>query len=195
MDSMSTTPPCRNPGWSRCGVFHRREVDRRHVGPERASPLPVSGDDRWIGRPGFRSRRPADGSAAHSPKRPVDAGPYVPGRYRTGRIIDDEEASRYRSPQAVPVLGHRASHFRDELFDPDHVPQPDHPTIRQRQQAFGYTIEEPKMVITPWWWKGSPLMDRYAACGVVRTAAAVKFPSNSLRRSRTRRSIRSARNW
>jgi glutamate synthase (NADPH/NADH) large chain/glutamate synthase (ferredoxin) len=31
----------------------------------------------------------------------------------------------------------------------DDVPQPDHPTIRQRQQAFSYTIEELKMIITP----------------------------------------------
>ena len=37
----------------------------------------------------------------------------------------------------------------DELPDPLNVPQPDHPTIRQRQQAFGYTVEELKMVITP----------------------------------------------
>ena len=33
--------------------------------------------------------------------------------------------------------------------NPINVPQPDHPTIRQRQQAFGYTVEELKMVITP----------------------------------------------
>ena len=33
--------------------------------------------------------------------------------------------------------------------EPLNVPQPDHPTIRQRQQAFGYTVEELKMVITP----------------------------------------------
>jgi glutamate synthase (NADPH/NADH) large chain/glutamate synthase (ferredoxin) len=37
----------------------------------------------------------------------------------------------------------------DELPEPLNVPQPDHPTIRQRQQAFGYTVEELKMVITP----------------------------------------------
>ncbi|MGQ0695649.1 MAG: glutamate synthase large subunit, partial [Nitrospiraceae bacterium] len=37
----------------------------------------------------------------------------------------------------------------DELPEPLNVPQPDHPSIRQRQQAFGYTVEELKMVIIP----------------------------------------------
>src|SRR4026209_2873900 len=67
-----------------------------------------------------------------------------------GRIIDDEEVKAdivQRKPYRSWVAQYRIS--LDELPDPINVPQPDHPTIRQRQQAFGYTVEELKMVITP----------------------------------------------
>ncbi len=67
-----------------------------------------------------------------------------------GRIIDDEEVKAEivsRKPYRSWVTQYRIS--LDELPDPSNVPQPDHPTIRQRQQAFGYTVEELKMVITP----------------------------------------------
>ena len=67
-----------------------------------------------------------------------------------GRIIDDEEVKAEivsRKPYRSWVTQYRIS--LDELPEPTNVPQPDHPTIRQRQQAFGYTVEELKMVITP----------------------------------------------
>jgi glutamate synthase (NADPH/NADH) large chain/glutamate synthase (ferredoxin) len=67
-----------------------------------------------------------------------------------GRIIDDEEIKAdiaSRKPYRQWVATHRIS--LDELPQPISVPQPDHATLRQRQQAFGYTIEELKMVITP----------------------------------------------
>ena len=67
-----------------------------------------------------------------------------------GRIIDDEEIKADivgRKPYRSWVTQYGIS--LDELPEPLNVPQPDHPTIRQRQQAFGYTIEELKMVITP----------------------------------------------
>ncbi|MDZ4854244.1 MAG: glutamate synthase large subunit [Nitrospirota bacterium] len=67
-----------------------------------------------------------------------------------GRIIDDEEVKAEiasRKPYRSWVTEYRIS--LDELPDPSNVPQPDHLTLRQRQQAFGYTIEELKMVITP----------------------------------------------
>ena len=63
----------------------------------------------------------------------------------------------------------------DELPEPLNVPQPDHPTIRQRQQAFGYTVEELKMVITPMVVTGeeADLLHGhgYAARGIIRPAA------------------------
>ncbi|HXV69110.1 MAG TPA: glutamate synthase large subunit [Nitrospira sp.] len=67
-----------------------------------------------------------------------------------GRIIDDEEIKAdivKRKPYRSWVTQYGVS--LDELPEPLNVPQPDHPTIRQRQQAFGYTVEELKMVITP----------------------------------------------
>ncbi len=67
-----------------------------------------------------------------------------------GRIIDDEEIKAdivSRKPYRSWVTQYRIS--LDELPEPMNVPQPDHPTIRQRQQAFAYTVEELKMVITP----------------------------------------------
>jgi glutamate synthase (NADPH/NADH) large chain/glutamate synthase (ferredoxin) len=67
-----------------------------------------------------------------------------------GRIIDDEEIKSEmvkRKPYRQWLTQYRVS--LDELPDPLNVPQPDRPTIRQRQQAFGYTIEELKMVLTP----------------------------------------------
>ena len=67
-----------------------------------------------------------------------------------GRIIDDEEIKAEmvgRKPYRSWVTQHRVS--LDELPEPLSVPQPDHPTLRQRQQVFGYTIEEIKMVLSP----------------------------------------------
>jgi glutamate synthase (NADPH) large chain len=82
-------------------------------------------------------------------------GRLMPGRMLMidtvqGRIIDDEEVKAEivsRKPYRSWVTQYRIS--LDELPDPSNVPQPDHLTIRQRQQAFNYTIEELKMVITP----------------------------------------------
>ncbi len=66
------------------------------------------------------------------------------------RIIDDEEIKADivgRKPYRSWVTQHRVS--LDELPEPLNVPQPDRPTLRQRQQAFGYTVEELKMVLSP----------------------------------------------
>ncbi len=89
------------------------------------------------------------------PSRIRQKGRLMPGRMflvdtEQGRIIDDEEVKAdivRRKPFRSWVTEYRIS--LDELPEPINVPQPDHPTIRQRQQAFGYTVEELKMVITP----------------------------------------------
>ncbi|MEK7689420.1 MAG: glutamate synthase central domain-containing protein, partial [Bdellovibrionota bacterium] len=67
-----------------------------------------------------------------------------------GCIVDDEKIKKQIAglkPYRTWVTEHGVS--LNELPDPLNVPQPDHATLRQRQQAFGYTIEELKMVITP----------------------------------------------
>lgn len=89
------------------------------------------------------------------PQRIRQKGRLMPGRMFLvdtvqGRIIDDEEVKAdivRRKPYRSWVTQYRIS--LDELPEPINVPQPDHPTIRQRQQAFGYTVEELKMVIMP----------------------------------------------
>ncbi|HEX2055797.1 MAG TPA: glutamate synthase large subunit, partial [Nitrospiraceae bacterium] len=89
------------------------------------------------------------------PKEVRQKGRLMPGRMFLvdtvqGRIIDDEEIKAGivgRKPYRSWVTQYGIS--LDELPEPLNVPQPDHPTIRQRQQAFGYTVEELKMVITP----------------------------------------------
>ncbi|RMH38321.1 MAG: glutamate synthase large subunit [Nitrospirae bacterium] len=89
------------------------------------------------------------------PKRIRQKGRLQPGKMFVvdtvqGRIIDDEEVKAEivkRKPYRTWLMQHRVS--LDELPEPLNVPQPDHPTIRQRQQAFGYTVEELKMVLTP----------------------------------------------
>ena len=67
-----------------------------------------------------------------------------------GRVIDDNEIKAEmaaRRPYGEWVATHRI--LLDDLPTPMNVPQPDHETLRQRQQAFAYTVEELKLVITP----------------------------------------------
>jgi len=85
----------------------------------------------------------------------IQKGRLQPGRMflvdtGQGRLIDDEEIKAEivgRKPYRSWVTQYRIS--LDELPEPLNVPQPDHASIRQRQQAFGYTVEELKMVLTP----------------------------------------------
>ena len=89
------------------------------------------------------------------PNRVMEKGRLQPGKMflvdtTQGRIIDDEEIKADivgRKPYRTWVNQYKVS--LDELPEPLNVPQPDHATLRQRQQAFGYTVEELKMVITP----------------------------------------------
>jgi len=92
------------------------------------------------------------------PVKPEDVrfkGRLQPGRMflidtTQGRIIDDEEIKAditRRKPYRQWLSTHRIS--LDELPEPLNVPQPGHAALRQQQQAFGYTIEELKMVMTP----------------------------------------------
>ena len=67
-----------------------------------------------------------------------------------GRIIYDEEIKdkmASQKPYRVWVASKRIN--IEDLPEPFNVLQPDHVTLRQRQQAFGYTIEDLKMLMTP----------------------------------------------
>ncbi|MBI3610210.1 MAG: glutamate synthase large subunit [Nitrospirae bacterium] len=67
-----------------------------------------------------------------------------------GRIIDDEEIKAdvaSRKPYRQWVTANRIN--LEDLPEPLNVLQPDHVTLRQRQQAFGYSIEDLKMLMMP----------------------------------------------
>jgi glutamate synthase (ferredoxin) len=67
-----------------------------------------------------------------------------------GRIIGDDEIKAdvaSRKPYRQWVADKRIN--LEDLPEPLNVPQPDHATLRKRQQAFGYTIEELKMILMP----------------------------------------------
>ncbi len=89
------------------------------------------------------------------PKQIREKGRLQPGRMflvdtEQGRIVDDEEIKAQiveSKPYRSWLTRYRVS--LDELPAPLSVPQPDHRTLRQRQQAFGYTVEEIKMVLSP----------------------------------------------
>ncbi len=67
-----------------------------------------------------------------------------------GRIIDDEELKR-RYTTANPYQDWLKKHLvhLDDLPEAPHLPEPDHETVLQRQQAYGYTLEDLRFFIGP----------------------------------------------
>ncbi len=67
-----------------------------------------------------------------------------------GRIIDDDEIKAKiasQQPYREWISTYRIS--LSELPEPLNLLQPNHATLRQRQQTFGYSIEDLKMLLTP----------------------------------------------
>ncbi|HEY4485216.1 MAG TPA: glutamate synthase large subunit, partial [Nitrospiria bacterium] len=67
-----------------------------------------------------------------------------------GRIWEDDEIKAdfaSRKPYRQWVATNRIN--LEELPEPLNVPQPDHQTLRKRQQAFGYTLEDLKLLMMP----------------------------------------------
>jgi glutamate synthase (NADPH/NADH) large chain len=85
----------------------------------------------------------------------VQKGRLQPGKMflidlREGRIVDDTEL-KARMATALPYgkwLKENLVELHD-LPEAPHVPEPDHHTVFQRQQAFGYTIEDLKIILPP----------------------------------------------
>jgi glutamate synthase (ferredoxin) len=67
-----------------------------------------------------------------------------------GRIVDDEEIKRDLA-QAQPYGAWLSEHLvdLDALPDAPYLPEPDHATVLRRQQAFGYTHEDLRILISP----------------------------------------------
>jgi glutamate synthase (NADPH/NADH) large chain len=69
---------------------------------------------------------------------------------REGRIIDDAELKqRYTSAQPYREWLKQNLVPLDQLPMPPQVPEPDHKTVLQRQQAFGYTHEDLRILMAP----------------------------------------------
>ncbi|HEV8225899.1 MAG TPA: glutamate synthase central domain-containing protein, partial [Methylomirabilota bacterium] len=67
-----------------------------------------------------------------------------------GRIIDDSELKHAFATQH-PYGEWLAAHMRplEMLPEPPHLPEPDHDTVLERQQAFGYTHEDLRLLLAP----------------------------------------------
>jgi len=89
------------------------------------------------------------------PENIVSKGRLQPGRMflvdtEAGRIVDDEELKELIATEYPYGQWLRDNLVRlDELPNPPSIPEPDQSTLLQRQQAFGYTNEELKMLIAP----------------------------------------------
>jgi len=89
------------------------------------------------------------------PDRILHKGRLQPGRMflidtEEGRIISDEEIKR-QVASAQPYRQWLDTHMVElsHLPEPPNLPEPDHATVLTRQQAFGYTYEDLRIVMTP----------------------------------------------
>ena len=110
-------------------------------------------------------------------KGPAAAGPHVPGGHRAGphrRRRGDQAQDRHRA--ALPPMARQAHCWNWQTCRrPPHVPEPDHDTVLQRQQAFGYTFEDLRIIMAPMARDGveavGSMGTRHAAGGAVEQAA------------------------
>jgi glutamate synthase (ferredoxin) len=89
------------------------------------------------------------------PEKVLKKGRLQPGRIflvdtELGRIVDDDELKeRIARQQPYRQWIDQFTVRLDELPKPERVHEPDHETVLRRQEVFGYTAEEVKMLITP----------------------------------------------
>ncbi|MBU6401424.1 MAG: glutamate synthase large subunit, partial [Verrucomicrobia bacterium] len=90
-----------------------------------------------------------------APDRVAMKGRLQPGRMflvdtEQGRIIADEELkSKYANAHPYGQWLEQHHVLLENLPEPPHVPEPDHRTVLQRQQAFGYTFEDLRFILGP----------------------------------------------
>src|SRR5438876_2835401 len=89
------------------------------------------------------------------PERVALKGRLQPGRMflvdtEEGRIVADEELkTHYARAQPYQEWLDKNHVLLENLPEPSHVPEPDHKTVLQRQQAFGYTFEDLRFIVGP----------------------------------------------
>ena len=89
------------------------------------------------------------------PETIVQKGRLQPGRMflvdtEQGRIVADEELkNKLATEHPYQVWLDRNHVLLENLPEPPHVHEPDHRTVLQRQQAFGYTFEDLRFILGP----------------------------------------------
>src|SRR5208282_2769692 len=89
------------------------------------------------------------------PETIVQKGRLQPGRMflidtEQGRIVADEELkNKVATEHPYQVWLNRNHVLLENLPEPPHVHEPDHRTVLQRQQAFGYTFEDLRFILGP----------------------------------------------
>jgi glutamate synthase domain-containing protein 2/glutamate synthase domain-containing protein 1/glutamate synthase domain-containing protein 3 len=90
-----------------------------------------------------------------APERVLQKGRLQPGRMflvdtEQGRIIADEELkNKFSAEHPYQVWLDNNHVLLEDLPEPPHKREPDHETVLQRQQAFGYTFEDLRFIVGP----------------------------------------------
>ena len=129
---------------------HRRHDDRRGARPQRPAPEPLLGHRRRPRRDGVRGRRHRHRPVEGREEGPPAARAHVPHRHR--RRDGSSTTARSRPPLA-------AEHPYEQWLDDGLVEFADlparehlvfsHDSVLRRQQLFGYTHEELKIIVAP----------------------------------------------
>src|SRR5207253_2095620 len=89
------------------------------------------------------------------PERVLQKGRLQPGRMflvdtKLGRIVADEELKqKIATERPYRLWLQQGLVDLEDLPEPAHVHQPDHATVLLRQQAFGYTFEDLRIILAP----------------------------------------------
>ena len=185
-----------------CVVVHRRHPGRRGPRPQRPAPVALLGHRRRPRRARLRGRRPRHRPGEGRPQGPAAAGPDVPRRHRGApdhRGRGDQGRARRRAPvrrvaarRPDPARRHRPSASTSSTR---------HASVTRRQQIFGYTEEELRVLLTPdgQHRRRADRLDghRHPDRGALATGRGCSSTTSAScsRRSPTRRWTRSARSW
>ncbi len=130
--------------------LHRRHRDRRRAGPQRSAARPLLGDRRRAGRAGQRGRA----CSTSTRRRSCAKGRLQPGRMflvdtAQGRIVEDDEVkSALAAEHPYDDWLHAGLLHLEDLPEREHVTHT-HESVVRRQQTFGYTDEELRVLLAP----------------------------------------------
>ncbi len=137
-------------GRSRQRGLHRRHGDRRRARPQRPAPEPLLGDRRRRGGDGVGGRRHRHRSRPGGAQGSPPAGADVPHRHRRRahrRRRRDQVDARRRAP--VRASGSTRASSSSTSCPPASTSCSATHSVLRRQQMFGYTHEELKIIVAP----------------------------------------------